>query len=417
MESRNLILGLELGERDSRMCVYDRNEREVVSLRLWGGQEAFPTALARETDSSTWYAGADAVAEEAASSRVVLDQLYEIILGRTNTSIEGSWYTPAELLANFLSCVLKQAGITDFEKQISSMMITCSRLSRNLVEHIREAYEILGLPRSKAYIQEMDESFYYYTINQKPELWNRSVGCFCFEEESVSFLRLSINNRTKPATARVDRVGRQPLSPRHEFRDKEFLTLARQIVGGEIYSCIYLTGPGFSSSWAGESLRELSKRQCKLFGGDNLFAAGACYGAREKVDDRMNHGILFLGNDLVRSNVSMELMANGSKTNYVLINAGLHWYEAEKECELILDGARELEFTTTAMENGKVSRYTMCLEGLPDRPRRTTRLSLNLMYESPTTLKITVKDLGFGEIFPATDKVWSETLEEVRKNS
>lgn len=417
METRNIILGLEFGERESRLCVYDRTQREVVSLPLWGDEEGFPTAISRETDREVWYVGQDAVNAPADSSVILLDTLFEIVDGRTNVPIENHWYTPAELLAQFLSGVFRKAGIGEPEKQISAIMITCRRLTRNLVEHIRQAYEILGLPRSKGYIQENDESFYYYTVSQKPELWNRSVGCFLVEEEEVSFLRLTISNRTKPATARVDRTGKYPLSVRPEFRGKEFLDICREIIGPEIYTCMFLTGRGFSTEWSGEALKELGKRQCKLFGGNNIFASGACYGAREKVDEKSARNMLFLGNDLVRSNISMELMANGSRTSYVLINAGIHWYEAEKECELLLDGARELEFTVTAMENGKVSRYTMPLTDLPERPRRTTRILLRLTYESPTILQIRAEDLGFGEMFPASGLIWNETLEEVRKNS
>ena len=129
----------------------------------------------------------------------------------------------------------------------------------------------------------------------------------------------------------------------------------------------------------------LLANQRRIFGGTNLFAQGACFSAREKVEERRLKGYLFLGNDLVRYNIGMEMTINGSPAYYALIAAGVNWYEAEKECELILDGTEELEFVVSSMESGKRNRYTMKLDGLPKRPPKTTRRNL---YE--------VLDLKFG---------------------
>ena len=91
----------------------------------------------------------------------------------------------------------------------------------------------------------------------------------------------------------------------------------------------------------------------------------------------------------------------------------MNWYEAEKECELILDGTEELEFVVSSMESGKRNRYTMKLDGLPKRPLKTTRIRLRLEYDSPVTCQITAEDLGFGDMFPASHKIWHETMGEV----
>lgn len=88
------------------------------------------------------------------------------------------------------------------------------------------------------------------------------------------------------------------------------------------------------------------------------------------MEERRLKGYLFLGNDLVRYNIGMEMTINGSPAYYALIAAGVNWYEAEKECELILDGTEELEFIVSSMESGKRNRYTMKLDGCPNGRRR-----------------------------------------------
>ena len=78
----------------------------------------------------------------------------------------------------------------------------------------------------------------------------------------------------------------------------------------------------------------------------------------------------------------------------------------------IMDGMDELIFVVSKMDDGKRSRYSMALPGLPRRPARATRLKLHLEYESPRRCRIRVEDLGFGELFPSSGKIWQETMEE-----
>ena len=51
----------------------------------------------------------------------------------------------------------------------------------------------------------------------------------------------------------------------------------------------------------------------------------------------------------------------------------------------------------------------MRLPGLPKRPNKTTRLDVKLQYISQDECEIMVTDLGFGEMFPSSGKVWKET--------
>ena len=92
-----------------------------------------------------------------------------------------------------------------------------------------------------------------------------------------------------------------------------------------------------------------------------------------------------------------------------MIEAGANWYECRAYCELILDQTEELVFVVQKVGEEEKKRISMALPGLPKRPERTTRLSVKLQYISREQCQITVRDLGFGEMFPSTGKVWTET--------
>ena len=51
------------------------------------------------------------------------------------------------------------------------------------------------------------------------------------------------------------------------------------------------------------------------------------------------------------------------------------------------------------------------LDGLEKRPRGTTRLRLSMAMSAVNEVEIRVQDMGFGELFPATGKVWEQTVE------
>ena len=52
----------------------------------------------------------------------------------------------------------------------------------------------------------------------------------------------------------------------------------------------------------------------------------------------------------------------------------------------------------------------MMLDTFPERENRTTKVRMTTEFRDADTLRVTVKDLGFGDIFPASDK---EIVEEI----
>ena len=89
-------------------------------------------------------------------------------------------------------------------------------------------------------------------------------------------------------------------------------------------------------------------------------------------------------------------------------------YSPEPNTELhklpVLDDTEELVFVVNLPDETVRKRVAMALKGLPKRPNRTTRLALTLKYVSSKDCEITVKDLGFGEMYPSSGKTWKELV-------
>ncbi len=413
METKNLIVGIDLNRKESQVCYYERGSQDAVSapVKVGSAKVTFPTVLCRVPDSGEWYYGLEAEYFAGQKNGILIDHLYDLCADGNSFDAEGETFTGGELLAVFLRQALTMLGVSRIDSQIAGIMITVPHLTRPFVQAVREAYRILGIRRGRGHLQDYRESFYFHTLYQKPELWARKAGLFQFTEEDVTFFSLELNQRTKPVTASVTEGGTIRLTGGPEEKDGAFRKFIQDSLKEELYSSVFLVGEGFQRSWAVRSLALLCRGHRRVFIGDNLFARGACFAAREKTEEKNLKGYLYMGSDLIRRNVGMEMRINGCPAYYPLVTAGINWYEAEKECELILDGTDELVFVVSSMDDGKRSRYSMALPGLPKRPDRTTRLRLRLEYDSPGRCQITAEDLGFGELFPASGKIWHETME------
>ena len=173
---------------------------------------------------------------------------------------------------------------------------------------------------------------------------------------------------------------------------------------------VQITGEGFDQKWAQQSVKLLCHQGRKVFYGNNLFAKGACIAGKDRLEDKKLKGYRYLSDSLVAVDVGMDMRVMGSPAYYPLIENGSNWYECSASCELILDDTSELVFVVGIPEETEKKRVAMALDGLPKRPNRTSRLSLTLKYVSPRDCEITVKDLGFGEMYPSSGKIWRELV-------
>ena len=115
---------------------------------------------------------------------------------------------------------------------------------------------------------------------------------------------------------------------------------------------------------------------------------------------------------LVLKDVGMEMRVMGAPAYYPLIEAGKNWYECKAGCELILDDTTGACFCCGNLwreaekegDHGTAGTY----RSVPIRPQGCHCL-LPMCHRR--NAGVVVKDLGFGEMFPSSGKVWDELVE------
>ncbi len=412
-EIRDILIGIDFGKTESQLCYYDRKAKEPVSLSMKVGtsQYEFPTCMCKSMEQNVWYFGLEAVDCAKEQEGILVEGLYEICKSTESVQVGIEEMQPWELMGIFLDKVLKSMGTVEPVKHTKCLVITVERLTGTMVENLQKACEDIGFSQDGYMLQDYSESFYYYTLCQKPEYWSRSVGWYAFAQDLVKFRKLSMTSNTKPVLVTLEKPVSAQLPAEAESRDAQFCKFVQETLGGGMFSSILITGNGFHQEWAGNSIKLLCKHQRKVFYGNNLFAKGACYTAKEKLEDRELRRYLYLSDALVKYNIGMDMMIMGSPAYYPIIQAGKNWYECRTVFDLILDDTNQLTFYISQMQSNDKQKVSMPLPGLPSRPNRTTRLRVCLECQSETVCKITVRDMGFGEMYSSSKRIWTETIQ------
>ena len=380
-------------------------------MKAGGNQYEAPCILCWRPEQKDYCVGLEADYFVREKGGVMIDDVYGICEKSDSVLVEGQELAPWEILAQFLQGMLKFLGVAELVKNTKCVAVTLPGLTEIQVENFQKAFEIIGFPHEKYMLLDYGESFYYYVLSQKRETWNRSVGWYAFTPENVSFRKMTMNGATKPVTVKLEEAVETELPAEGQERDSEFGKFVQKTLGRDLFSSIQITGDGFSQDWAEQSVRLLCYQKRKVFYGNNLFAKGACAAGKEKTENKALKGYRFLSDSLVMADVGMEMRVMGSPTYYPLIEAGNNWYDSKASCEFILDDTEELVFIVSTYHRPEKRRVGMMLPGIPLRPDKTTRLRLELQYISSTECKVTVTDLGFGEMFPSSGKTWTETVE------
>lgn len=408
-EIRDLIIGIDFGEKYSQICYYDRKAEEPVSvpIKLGSSQVEFPTYICKRAGLSEYYIGQDAEYFANEKDGVLLDNLFQICMQEEAVQLEDEEKQPYELLSIYLKGLLKYLGVIEIMKNTKSLVITTGSLTPVWVKNCKKACELIGFPMSKCFLMDHEESFFYYIFTQKKDVWNRNIAWYSFAGNDVTYRCFEMKAGEKPVQIRLTPPVTVELPVENTVRDVAFTRFIRETLGDEVVSSVHLDGTGFDQEWARESVTLLCYKRRKVFYGNNLYARGACAAGVERTENKELKGYRFMSSSLVLNSVGMDMRVMGSNAYQSFIEAGNNWFECKASCELILDNTEELVFLVTG-EDGEKNRVSMALPGLPKRPNKTTRLSVSLEYVSEKECLITVKDLGFGEMFPSSGKVWKE---------
>jgi hypothetical protein len=413
-KSKEYAVGIDITDSFAQISVgaVDTDGVETMSVNMGKTDFLVPTALFKRSEVNQWFAGFDALKYKETEGYFI-DKLVSKARANEIVTVGTEEFKPSALMALFLKRLLTLAGRVTPLSGIVSIMITVDILDGTLINVLNEAVSSLSVKSAQVHFQNHMESFYNYMLYQPRDLWNRDVVLIDSTGEYIKSLRMECNKNTTPIVAFID--SHEDLELKSEDYDEpgypgKFTAFTESIVEGHMISSIYLIGDSFKYEWCKEGISFLCKKG-RVFQGNNLFSKGAAYAARNRMNPTaISTGHAFLGNDKLKANVGINALERGEKSYLPLLDGGINWFDGEKECDIILNQGNKLTFLITPLTGKNPQMVDITLGDLPKRPPRTTRLHIKVKMVSESKLKVTIKDMGFGELFPAANIEWNEVI-------
>lgn len=410
MEQKRIpyYLGIDLCDQYAMLSYFqlNMNEPDTVSTVAGSGMYQIPLVLAKRKGLGQWYYGEDAKRLAKTSEVICIDSLLRRAILKESIRIEDETFLAEELLALFLKKIIALPQKLGNPIYCDRLVISLDRLSKENMDLFWKIAPKIGFSKEQFMIIDHRESFYYFALNQKEELYLHDVYLFEYDGNDMYYYALTKDMRTTPQVVSITQSARNILD--QEQKDMDFLHIEQKAFENRIISSVYLVGEGFEGDWMKDSLTYLCRGR-RAFIGKNLYSKGACYAASVRdMEERWPY--IYMGENEMKFNVSIKVNNCGMMEFYHLISAGKNWFEIEGECEVILSGKPEIDFWKQLPRSREAVIETLELTDIPVRPDRTTRLRITAKPIADDKVELVIKDLGFGEIFRSTDKSWKYTM-------
>lgn len=398
-----IILGIDLNERYAMVSYYQLNMDEPETVSTIAGSDNFqiPTILAKRKSLGQWFYGEEAKKMAKTSEVICVDALLKRAVNGESIRMEEDTFEAWELLSLFLKKIMELPLKLGTVPQIDRVVLSVDKLSKDNMEVFWKIAPKLGLQQEQFMVIDHKESFYYFSLSQPESLWIHDVYLFENDGKNLFYYGLKRDTRTKPQVVSIREGVKNPVD---ENKDKEFLSVLQKAFENQIVSTVYLVGNGFDGDWMRDSLAFLCRNR-RVFLGNNLYSKGACYAGFVR-EHNENWNCIYMGENEMKFNLSLKVRDRGKLAFYTLISAGKNWFESKGECEIILAGEPEIDFWKQFPNSREAIIETLELTDLPSRPERTTRLRVTATPLSDEKIEVQIKDLGFGEIYRSTDKIW-----------
>ncbi|MBO4590979.1 MAG: hypothetical protein J5684_00260, partial [Eubacterium sp.] len=271
-------------------------------------------------------------------------------------------------------------------------------------------YETMGVSKDTIELTSHLDSGLYYIFNQPSELWNNSVALYDYSADGLNYYRIDIAKNRDPKSITVIHEDYQEQMSLSKYgndtyqMDIDFAKIA-EYEGKKAYiSAVFLTGVGFSNKWMKKSTNVLCQGR-RVFVGQNIYTKGACYRAVAGEYRSFYDEYFIETKENVLADIGITLM--DEKDTFVpIISGGKQWYNTYGKLNVIMDDTDKITIVYKNHKTEEEKRETVRIHGLPKRPNKTTKLSLEVEFESPKEGAVIIKDMGFGKLFPTTNKIY-----------
>ena len=412
---QELLLGIDICDDYSQISYFNPQTLDAENIGLTDEESScmVPTVICKEKGTDCWFIGEEAYRCALYGKGTMVDKLVKLAGKKGTATIEGVKYTADELLQIFVKQILSIPSARLGIEKIGAVVFAFQNKNSDLMDSIIQVTDELGIPRERVHMANHSETYLFYVISQKKDLWIYQSCLFDLSETGLHYYELNVIRGRKPQVVEVSHEELEEgfsleileTGAGKKLGDTILTSCAERLLQKKVMTSIFLTGKGFEDSqWASGFLRFICNKR-RVFAGTGLFARGAAYMAYDSIQAQSSYPYVCLCEGRLASTISMQVNHEGRERQLVLASAGSDWYEAKASASFILDNTNILEFLVTPVGNGRQTKLAIQLDEFPARPNKTTRVEVIAAFLSESKISIRVIDRGFGEFFPGTGQM------------
>ena len=257
MDTREKLLcvGIDLCSDYSQVSIYSYGAKEPASVDFAGAENKYrvPTTVSKMLGKDEWFAGDEAIGSMKIGEAVAVNDILKKAADKNPVRVDDIAVMPIELLSVYFDYLLKTAKNAANTEEIGAVCVTMEDFNISVLNVAVKAMEKLGIGRDRLTFASHDESFVYYALSQKQELWNNDVFLFDYGRGGLTARRLYIGNERGVRIAMIHTDGFTEEVPFElcensistEYLDNRLRDIAVKLLERKSVSTVYLTGEAF----------------------------------------------------------------------------------------------------------------------------------------------------------------------------
>ncbi len=409
----SLVLGMDFYEKEVYVGLWNEEEHctKSFSVPAISDGENIPLFVVPLRDGS-FIAGHEGIARSIKDSCNGVSFLYGKNV-KENVEVNGMEFDITDLIAGFIGDILGAVRKCYAGAAISRICVTGERMTRDDERRLSVALMKLGYDRDRFFVINHANAFLRYMISADELRRRQRAVCIDIDHAGAEVYFFNPADRGMGFPAYVERLENSPVLNRviSDISDIDEMAAAFDDVVSYAFmqnrniNFMYVTGKTAEDERVKNVLRQYASPGMKIFSGQNLYSSGACYRA---VNEKLKDSILSDGEAF--QTVAVEGYKDATIDAIPLIAAGESLEKAGGKIFLIPDNSDRIVFRIKDSRNGHVEVVNFPIEGLLNRENKTNRLEVTVRFLDAKTLAIKVRDLGFGDIYPASFRVCEQTI-------
>ncbi len=414
----SFYIGMDLCSDFTQLSYYNDITREPESVSQLNNKETYmmPNILFYSMDSKRWYVGGEASEARFTEQGVVIDGIFENLETASTVKVGNDEYDYETLFLMMVKLHIDSFLYRYEDAVVKKLVISVPEYNSRIFSILSKLYVELGVPEDCIEITSHLDSGLYYIFNQQHDLWINSVALYDYNSDGLNYYRIDISRNKKPEIVSVthedysEQMSMSIYGNDTYSMDTDFAKIAEYENKKAYISSVFLTGIGFSDKWMKKSTAVLCQGR-RVFVGQNIYTKGACYRAVGGEYKKFYERFYIETKENVLFDVGI-IAGDEEKEEFVPITTGgKQWYNTKGRIEVILDNTDKVKLSYRSISGETEKQEVIRIHGIPKRPNKTTKLSIEAEFENPHSGAVIVRDLGFGKLFPTTNKIYRKEFE------